>query len=177
MDVLLGLLDHHLELSGDIVDRLDGLGDEVLDAPITLSVEGIDEDPTLRRLADKLVYQLEMWNASVTGATAMPPEGDTSPAGLRSRLDAAAPRFRELVVRPIEEGRARETFVDAVCDPPETFTFGGMVAHVLTFSAVRRTLAIGALHSAGVTDLGAGDPMHFIGGTGNDASGITRRHQ
>jgi hypothetical protein len=37
-----------------------------------------------------------------------------------------------------------------------------MVAHVLTFAAVRRTVAVGALDSAGITDLGAGDPMQFV---------------
>ena len=35
-------------------------------------------------------------------------------------------------------------------------------------------MAIGALESAGVDDLGAGDPMEFVGGTGEDASRITR---
>jgi AraC family transcriptional regulator len=61
-----------------------------------------------------------------------------------------------------------------VCDPPETFSYGGIAAHVLTFAAVRRTLAIGALETAGVTDLGSGDPMLFVGGSGADASTITR---
>jgi hypothetical protein len=46
---------------------------------------------------------------------------------------------------------------------------------VLTFSAVRRTMAIGALESAGIGDLGSGDPMRRVGGNGNDASDITRR--
>jgi AraC-like DNA-binding protein len=174
MDVLVRMLDHHLWLVGQIVDRLGGLGDDVLDAPIELSVEGIDTGPTLRGLADRLVGQLEMWVAAVGGATAMPPQGATDPAGLRRRLDDVGPRFRALIVTPLQEGRADETFVDAVCDPPETFTFGGMLAHVLTFSAVRRTMAIGALESAGVDDLGAGDPMQFVGGHGADASTITR---
>jgi hypothetical protein len=39
---------------------------------------------------------------------------------------------------------------------------------------VRRTLAIGALKSSGIGDLGAGDPMRFVGGEGSDASQITR---
>jgi len=47
---------------------------------------------------------------------------------------------------------------------------------VLTFSAVRRTMAIGALESAGVGDLGSGDPMGFIG-SGADASALRRRRQ
>lgn len=175
MDVLTGMLDHHLWLVGEIIDRTAGLGDEVLDRPIELSVEGIDEHPTLRGLSDRLVGQLEMWLAALAGGTQMPPSGDTSPAGLRTRLEAAGPRFRDVVVTPIIEGRADDTFVDAVCDPPETFSYGGVLAHVLTFSAVRRTLAIGALESAGIGDLGAGDPMRFVGGSGTDAAAISRR--
>ena len=175
MDVIVRMLDHHLWLVGEIVDRLGPLPDDVLDQPIELSVEGIDTAPTLRGLADRLVGQLEMWVAAVGGATAMPPQGATDPAGLRRRLTDVGPRFRAAVVTPLQEGRADETFVDAVCDPPETFTFGGVLAHVLTFSAVRRTMAIGALESAGIPDLGAGDPMGFVGGSGADASTITRK--
>ena len=42
-----------------------------------------------------------------------------------------------------DDGRLDETFVDGICDPPEVFTYGGMVAHVLTFAAHRRTLVCG----------------------------------
>ena len=174
MDVLVRMLDHHLWLSGEILDRAGGLDDAVLDEPISLSVEGIDESPTLRSLSARLVTQLEMWLGALDGATAMPPDGDTSPAALRSRLDQAGPAFRDRVVSALDAGRADETFVDAVCEPPQVFSYGGMLAHVLTFSAVRRTMAIGALESAGVTDLGAGDPMRFVGGTGDDAATISR---
>ncbi len=177
MDVVIRMLDHHLWLVGEIVDRAATVSDEVLDRPIELSVEGIDDGPTLRGLCSRLVGQLEMWVDAVGGATTMPPEGDESATGLRARLDVIAPRFRSLVVPALQEGRAEETFIDAVCDPPETFTYGGMVAHVLTFAAVRRTMAIGALESAGVTDLGSGDPMRFVGGSGADASTIKRSQQ
>jgi hypothetical protein len=53
----------------------------------------------------------------------------------------------------------------------------GVLAHVLTFAAVRRTLAVGALESSGIGDLGAGDPMRFVGQEGSDASGITRNFE
>jgi hypothetical protein len=59
-------------------------------------------------------------------------------------------------------GRLDETFVDATCDPPRVFAYGGMIAHVLTFAAHRRTLVLGALHDLGITDLGNGDPMHWV---------------
>jgi AraC-like DNA-binding protein len=175
MDVLDRMLDHHLWLVGEIVERSAQVGDEVLDQPIELSVEGIDRDPTLRSVTDRLVGQLEMWVSTLQGGTSMPPAGDTTPAGLRGRLESAGPRFRELVMTPIRDGRAGDTFIDAICDPPQTFTYGGVLAHVLNFSAVRRTLAIGALDSAGITGLGAGDPMEFVGGTGTDASQIKRK--
>jgi hypothetical protein len=62
----------------------------------------------------------------------------------------------------VDEGRLDETFVDATCEPPSVATYGGMVAHVLTFAAHRRTLVCGALYAAGITDLGAGDPMTWV---------------
>ena len=175
MDVLEGMFSHHLSLVADIIDRTARVSDQVLDRPIELSVEGIDRDPTLRSVTNRLVGQLEMWIAALEGGTSMPPDGDSTPAGWHARLDAAGPRFRDLVLVPIRAGRADDTFVDAVCDPPETFSYGGVLAHVLTFSAVRRTMAIGALESAGITDLGSGDPMRFVGGSGTDASAIQRR--
>jgi hypothetical protein len=175
MDVLLKMADHHLHLVGAIIDRTASLDDEVLDRRIELSVEGIDASPTLRSVTDRLVSQLEMWNSALAGGTSMPQPNDSSPAGMRRRLGSAAPRFRELVIEPVRDGRADETFIDAICDPPETFSLGGVLAHVLTFSAVRRTMAIGALETAGVSDLGSGDPMHYVGGHGDDASTITRR--
>jgi AraC family transcriptional regulator len=175
MDVLEGMLDHHLSLVAEIVTRSARVGDQVLDQPIEVSVPGIDRDPTLRSVTDRLVSQLEMWITSLEGGTTMPHNANAAPAGWQARLEAAGPRFRELVLTPVRDGRAGETFVDAMCDPPQTFTRGGVLAHVLTFSAVRRTMAIGALERAGVGDLGSGDPMGFIG-SGADASTI-RRHR
>jgi AraC-like DNA-binding protein len=176
MDVLTRMYDHHVELTGAIIDRLTGLPAEVLDQPIVLPVEGIDARPSLRALCEKLVRQLEMWVSAVEGATSIP-DGQTSPAALRARLGHSAPRFRAVIADRVAAGAGEETFLDATCQPPQTFTLGGALAHVLTFAAVRRTLAIGALESAGIDDLGAGDPMRFVGGEGSDASGITRHFE
>jgi AraC family transcriptional regulator len=178
MDVLRQMLDHHLDLVDQIIDCAATLDDDALDRPIELSVEGIDRDPTLRSVTDRLVSQLEMWLAATEGQTTVPsmeqPVGST-PAEMKSRLADAAPRFRKLTVDALDSGRTEETFLDATCEPPQVFTYGGMLAHVLTFAAVRRTMAIGALETEGITDLGAGDPMHYVGGNGDDASTITRR--
>jgi len=39
----------------------------------------------------------------------------------------------------------------------EVFTYGGMIAHVLTFAAHNRTLVVLALKKAGIEDLEWGD--------------------
>ncbi|MGZ4126431.1 MAG: helix-turn-helix domain-containing protein [Actinomycetota bacterium] len=166
MDLLNKMVEHHVWLVGEMVERAAGVSHAQLDAPIQLSVDGIDEDPTLRSLLSRLVGQLAMWNAAIDGrAYGFEIEDHEPLASIRNRLAEEGPSFLSNVARLSEEGRLDETFVDAVCDPPEVFTYGGMVAHVLTFAAHRRTLVLGALHDAGVTDLRAGDPMRFVAGS------------
>lgn len=163
MDLLKRMVEHHVWLVGEIVERAATLDAERLDAPIELSVEGVDDDPTLRSLLSRLVGQMDMWNAAMESrAYDFGIEHDESISAIRGRLRDAGPAFLERACDVIEGSRLDETFVDAVCDPPQVFTYGGMLAHVLTFAAHRRTLAIGALHSAGITDLGAGDPMRWV---------------
>jgi AraC-like DNA-binding protein len=163
MDLMTKMVEHHVWLVGEIVERAATLPEETLDAPIEVSVEGIDDDPTLRSLLSRLVGQMDMWNAALESrAYDFEVERDESITSIRARLRDAGPAFLDHTRGVFATNRLDETFVDAVCEPPEVFTYGGMVAHVRTFSAHRRTLAIGALHSAGITDLGAGDPMRWV---------------
>jgi AraC family transcriptional regulator len=163
MDLLLKMVEHHVWLIGQIVDRAARLSAEQLDATIEVSVEGVDDNPTLRSLLSRLIGQMDMWNAALDGRSYDfgVEEGETI-ASMRSRLAEAGSAFLAQVRDVAEQGRLDETFVDAICEPPEVFTYGGMIAHVLTFAAHRRTLAIGALHSVGITDLGSGDPMKWV---------------
>jgi AraC family transcriptional regulator len=162
MDLLQKLVDHHVDVLTAILERVGALPDAVLDAPVELSVEWIDCKPlTLRSMCDRLVLQEEMWLSSLRGGP-FPPAGDRSAAGLAARHAVAGPSYREFVQVTIDQGRLADTFVDTTADRPRVFTFGGMIGHVITFGAVRRTLVLGALESAGVTDLGAGDPMHVL---------------
>ncbi len=163
MDLLIKMVEHHVWLVGEMIDRADGLADDVLDAPVEISVEGIDDEPTLRSLLSRLVGQLAMWDAATHDRPYdFDVERGESVAGMRARLTQVGPAFVAQVRAIVDEGRLDETFVDAICDPPEIFTYGGMIAHVLTFAAHRRTLVCGALIDAGVSDLGAGDPMRWV---------------
>ncbi len=163
MDLTTRLLEHHVWLTGEIVARAERVDEAVLDAPIELSVEGLDDDVTLRSLLSRLVGQLDMWTAAVEQrAYDFDVERGESLTSIRRRLDAAGPAFLGHAREVIAEHRLDETFVDGTCDPPEVFTYGGMLAHVLTFAAHRRTLALGALYSAGSRDLAPGDPMRWV---------------
>jgi AraC family transcriptional regulator len=163
MDLLLRMVEHHVWLLGEMLNRAERLDEERLDAPIEISVEGIDDEPTLRSLLSRLVGQLEMWDAAVHSRPYdFDVERNESLASMRARLAEHGSAFVANVHEIVEDGRLDETFVDAICDPPEVFTYGGMVAHVLTFAAHRRTLVCGALADAGVDDLGAGDPMRWV---------------
>ncbi|HEX6683824.1 MAG TPA: helix-turn-helix domain-containing protein [Candidatus Limnocylindrales bacterium] len=160
MDLTERLIEHDLWLTGELLDRAAELSDDVLDKPIEISVEGVDCDPSIRNLLASLVGRKEAWGAMFAGLD-LPQETDKSVRGLKRRWDVAKAQYGGEVRRIASESAWDTTFIDAECDPPQTFTYGGAVAHVLTFSAHRRTLVLGALHDAGVTDLGSGDPMRF----------------
>jgi hypothetical protein len=163
MDLVVKMVEHHIWLVGEMVSRASSLRDDQLDAPIEISVEGVDDSPTLRSLLSRLIGQMDMWNAAMTArAYDFSVERGESTSDMRTRLAEVGPAFLEHVRDVCERGRLDETFVDAICETPEVFTYGGMIAHVLTFAAHRRTLVVGALHDAGITDLGAGDPMRWV---------------
>ncbi len=163
MDLLTRMVEHHVWLVSEMLTRAERLPDAVLDGTIDLPVEGIDDDPTLRSLLARLVGQVAMWEAVMESEPYdFGAERSQTIAELRTALSTAGPGFVDRVRAIGNEGRFDETFVDAACSPPQIFTYGGMVAHVLTFAAHRRTLVCGALHDAGITDLGSGDPMLWV---------------
>lgn len=163
MELLTKMIDHHIWLTGEFVERAARLTDAQLDERIDY---GLDDDPdemTLRRLLSRLVGQMGMWNAAMAErAYDWDVEQHESVTSLRSRLAIEGPRFVENVRHAIEHGELDDTFVDATCERAEVFTYGGMIAHVLTFAAHRRTLVALALDKHGITDLGWGDPMRWV---------------
>ena len=48
--------------------------------------------------------------------------------------------------------------MDALCEPPQSFTYGGVLSHVLAFGAVRRETLAGVLAQLGA-DVSEGDPI------------------
>ena len=163
MDLIVRMVEHHVWLVGQMVDRAARLTDEQLDTEIKISVDDVDESPTLRRLLSRLVGQMDMWIKVIHDERYdFDVEKAESVGGMSARLASVGPAYLAEVKRVVAEGRLDETFVDAQCDPVEIFTYGGMIAHVLTFAAFRRTLVLGAFASAGISDLGYGDPGKWV---------------
>jgi AraC family transcriptional regulator len=159
MDLIVTMTEHHIWLVGQLIDRASRMDDAQLDAPIEISVVGVEDEPTPRSLLSRLVGQMEMWNQAVANRPYdFSVEHEESLASMRKRLAACAPVFLDHVRNASERGGLGDMFVDTTSGTPYFFTYGGMIAHVLTYAAHRRTLVSGALHSAGITDL-EDDPL------------------
>jgi AraC family transcriptional regulator len=163
MDLLTRMVEHHIWLTGEMIDRAARLTDAQLDAPIQVPIGTIDDDMTIRSVLGRLVGQLAQWNAAVAQRRYdWDQERGKSLSTLRRELAEEGPAFLAQVRTTIEEGRLDDTVLDVTCEPPRVFTYGGMVAHVLTFAAVRRLVVLGALETLGITDLDAGDPSGWV---------------
>lgn len=102
---------------------------------------------------------MDMWNCVIAGrAYDWSVEDLESIESMRSRLHGAGRAFLDEIKRVVNEARLDETFIDTHSEPVEVFTYGALIAHVLTSAAHRRLLVLGALESAGFTSLGYGDP-------------------
>jgi AraC-like DNA-binding protein len=151
-----------------LLDLAATLTDEQLDRPLQNQVTVCpwdSADQSLRQILERMVQTKEVWAAALSGGP-MPlmddaAPADRTPAALLARIDSADAKFQGILTDVRNRGAWEDTFVDALCEPPEAFTFGGMFAHVITFNAYRRMLAIEALRCLGVRVEGFGCPMEY----------------
>lgn len=165
VDLVLEMVEHHVWLTGELVARARLLGDDDLDAPRDRTVDGIDgiDGDTLRWSLSRLVGQMEMWNAAVHERDYdFAVEEHESVLSMQQRLARVGPEFIADVGRLAGQGRLDETFVEAFSPTPRVLSYGAMVAHVLTFAAHHRLLALARLRECGITDLGFGDPTTWF---------------
>ncbi len=162
MDVLIGMLEHHVWLSGELIERAGGLDDAELDAPIA-SLEFIDDTPTIRSLLSRITGQLQMWNEAVAGrGYDFGIENHESMPDIATRWAAHAPHFLQLAHDVAANDRFDDTFVFVEKSGSKLYTYGGLFAHILTFGGHRRIQVLGALAARGSDDLGYGDPREWI---------------
>ncbi len=157
------LIDHDLWLTRRLLEKAVTLTAAQLDAPLVkpeqpVPFDGVEQ--TLRDVLARIVFTKEVWVAAVLGRQ-LPDTQDNRATALLQRMEAAFGEFRALVQRVDTENLWDAEFVDMICEPPERFTYGSMIAHVITFAAYRRTVALQAMARLGVTDLGYGDPIEW----------------
>ena len=145
------------------------LTDEQLDRPLKAVVEILpwrESTKTLRQLLENIIFTKEVWTAALSG-TDMPhvaegtPRAQRSPAAMLARLEKTDVELHKILREVGNRGEWDATFVDALCEPAETFTFGGVFAHIITFNAHRRLMALNALRQLGVQVEGFGCPMEY----------------
>jgi AraC-like DNA-binding protein len=161
MDLTDRLIDHDMWLTKRILEKAATLTDAQLDAPMSRPEQPVcfeEPEKTLRDVLNKIVFTKEVWLCGVYGRE-FPDASDTSAAGLLKRYTGAFADFGQLVKKVRDDDLWDTNFVDVGCEPPETFTYGGMIAHVLTFSTYRLMVALREMQRLGVTDLGYGDPL------------------
>ena len=111
-------------------------------------------------MLERIVFTQEVWTAAI-GGTDFPQHTDRSITALQARLAAVHDRFAALVRRIRDRHEWDDAFVDALCTPPASFTFGSVVAHILTASAVRRHAAMSAMRELGVADVESRDAIEW----------------
>jgi len=162
MDMVDRLLGHDVWLTSKLIDAASGLPDEDLDKRLFADWNPdsvVAADPTIRIMLGRVVWTRENWTAAMAGRTA-PENGRASIDELRSRAEVGAREFTSLIRRVRDRDEWDSAFVDALCEPPETFTYGGAFAHYITFQAYRRLTIIKGFQQLGI-DVGLGDPLEW----------------
>jgi AraC family transcriptional regulator len=151
-----------------LLEHASSLSDEQLDRPQTTTqmVFGWDKpDSNLREILERMVETKEVWVAALSAGD-MPvlagrPLSERTPAALLGRFEKAEADFQRILGDVRARNAWSDTFVDALCEPAETFTFGGMFADVVTFNAFRRLAAIDAFQRLGAPIHGSGSPIEY----------------
>lgn len=143
------------------------LTEEQLDRPLSTVVELLpwrESNKTLRQLLENIIFTKEVWTAALSG-THMDvngaPKSQRTPRAMLQRLEKTDSELHRILSDVRNRSAWDDTFVDALCEPAETFTFGGVFAHIMTFNAHRRLMALDALRQLGVQTEGFGDPMEY----------------
>jgi AraC-like DNA-binding protein len=158
------LVAHDLDDTRALLEVAKGLPDEELRAvrlPDARVTEWDGPEESILAVLEHHVFTKEVWLASIEGRDTPAREERAGVTALLERHEAVAAGWLAAVRDIDRRGAWDDRFVDALCDPPESFVLSGVVAHVLTYAAHRRHLVRLMLRSAGHTADG-GDPILWL---------------
>jgi AraC family transcriptional regulator len=162
MDLLDHLLEHDTWLMRRMLERAKSLSDKQLDTTLEKFQPVPFEEPqqTLREMFHRHIFWKEVWVTAIRGQE-FSDKADKTIEGMLQRHEKAATDFLAVAHEIRNESKWQAVFVDALCVPPETFSFSGVVAHVITLSAHQRMVMVEVMRRFGINDLGYGDPIEF----------------
>jgi AraC family transcriptional regulator len=154
------MVSHHLDRVRELLEVAATLPAAELERPLRPGLvivwfEGQESSAAL--MAERLVYTLEVWAAAIAGEPLPPPGG----GDLLGRHERASRAFARLARRIRDRGAWDDAFVDALCEPPQSFTYGGVISHVLSYGAVRREALANVLRELGAGVPSSGDPIDW----------------
>jgi AraC-like DNA-binding protein len=153
------MVGHHLDRTRELLVVAATLPRAALERPLRpgLTVVWFEgEEASAAEMAERLVWTLEVWVAAIAGEPVPERAGELLP-----RFDRVARAFSRIAKAIRDRGAWDDAFVDALCEPPESFTYGGVLSHVLTFGAVRRETLAGVLRELGAHVPSSGDPIEW----------------
>jgi AraC family transcriptional regulator len=160
------LVNHHLDRVRELLAAAETLPPEALEREVRPRIvltwfEGVE--PTAALMCERLVYTLEVWVAAMAGHAVPAGGGPWEP-----RFERAALTFERLAKDIRDRGGFDDAFVDALCEPPQSFTYGGVLSHILSYGAVRREALTFVLIELGANvEASAGDPILWEARTRN----------
>ena len=157
------LVAHHIDRVRELLAAAAKLPADQLARPlrpgfVVVWFEG--EEPSAALMAERLVSTLEIWVAAIAGEPVPTPGASPLPA----RFERAAREFARLARGIRDRGAWDDAFVDALCEPPQSFTYGGVLAHVLSYGTVRREALANVLAELGAGPISTGDPIMWEAG-------------
>ncbi|WP_067813883.1 helix-turn-helix domain-containing protein [Nocardia inohanensis] len=167
MDPTAVMLHHDLADARELLELAGELSPEAyrrVRSPGTAVLPWDGEDGSIASVLSNLIWAKEIWLAAIDG-TDTPERGGDEAGELAARLEVLAPRWLATVREIDRRGGWNDTLIDALCEPPESFVLGSVIAHVLTYAAHRRLLARQWLNSElpdRTKELGHGDPIAWL---------------
>ena len=164
MDILNRLLGHSTWTTQHLLERCSKLTPEQLHQPFDIGHQ------TVLQTAEHLVGNIEVWTdlmlqrpirhypTDVGAGSASAVERETLP-GLIARHAAAADEFNKLAQQLAANKKLDDVYSDFLDNPPQSKSFGGTIAHVLTHNHQHRAEIIHMLTHLGMTDVIEGDVL------------------
>src|SRR5258708_15822466 len=95
-----------------------------------------ESNKTIRQLLENIIFTKEVWTAALSGADMDmngPPKSQRSPQAMLQRLEKTDAELHRILRDVRNRSAWDDTFLDALCEPAETFTFRLVFPPILPF--------------------------------------------